>query len=465
MTHTTFKEKPVYISETKEAIKKLKDNFQQIELAFTESGGVLKKDSYHLITRILKPHNRIERTLYAIIYQLAYKAEIRSAGAGVLTVAFSLAILEQLLKQQTFLSLSNERELVGIYQKRAQEIVKDICLLSNVGTREQITQTLKDVCGDDKTLAKVLDAAVDMAGLEGNIRIEESKQSCYVVEMKYGYSFNLVPYKMFFNQQTNLWESRNVKVFLLDGMVEKVSELENLLNKTIQTKQPMVIIAQGFAEEVIATLKINNDKGVFNIIPLKLQPDLAGLNILNDIASVVGSDVLSTLKGELITFADYSLIPSVDHVLILNDVLTIQNQNTRARVALQIKMLLEKRNAPQTVQDVCDLYDKRITSLLSHAVIIKLPSMSELANQNVRVKIDTALRMVKTVASNGVVDFEKIVKMYEKDEIFGEALVATLKTLEEHKIMPTLSACAGFYFAGQTMLTLMSTAGLVEIVS
>lgn len=129
-------------------------------------------------------------------------------------------------------------------------------------------------------------------------------------------------------------------------------------------------------------------------------------------------------------------------------------------------MLLEKRNGTQTVQDVCDLLDKRITSLLAHAVIIRLPIMSAIANQDVRVKIDTALRMVKTVVANGMVDFEEVVNRNKEDEIFGEALTSTHKMLSaENKTMPTLSACAGFYFAGQTMLAIMSTAGLVEIVN
>ena len=59
-------------------------------------------------------------------------------------------------------------------------------------------------------------------------------------------------------------------------------------------------------------------------------------------ASVVGSDVLSSLKGELVTFANYDSMPTVDKVLITQDTTTIQHSKTRGRVALQIKMLLEK---------------------------------------------------------------------------------------------------------------------------
>lgn len=464
MTHTTFKNKPELLKEIKEAVDNLKEKLWRVNSAFTETGGILKKDSYHYITRILKSHTRTERTLYGFIHQTAYKAEMMSAGAGFLSVAFSVSLLDQLIREQDSWLSSSQTELVEPYQYGGRVILKEICSLSKRPTREDISKTIHQICQDNSSLAQALDEAIDLAGVEGNIRIEQGKQPCYVVELKHGYSFALDPYKMFLGASGGNWLEDNVKVLLMDGMVEKVSEIEHLLNGSINSKQPMMIIAQGFSEEVVATLKLNTDKGSFNIIPMRLQPDLAGLNLLNDLSAVVGSDVLSALKGEQITFKSYDSIPTVERVHVNQDNTIIQNSSTRGSVALQIKMLVDKKNQPNVVEDVGTLLDKRITSLLSHAVVFGLPGMTQVQEQDVRVKIDVCLRTVRSILRHGTVDFREVVARSSKGSLLLEPLDSTLQLLpEENVVMPTMTVCAGTWFACQTVMMVMSAAGVVEI--
>jgi hypothetical protein len=223
-----------------------------------------------------------------------------------------------------------------------------------------------------------------------------------------------------------------------------------------------LIVAQGFSEEVVATLKLNTDRGVFNIIPVRLQPDLEGLNILNDIAAATGGDVVSALKGDLLMFKTFDSLPVVDSVSINIETTSIQNNKTRGNVGAQIKMLLEKRTQANVIEDISTLLDKRITSLLSHAVVLKLPNMAETTEQNTRVKIDICLRTVKTLVGYGTIDFNKLVDFYKDDRWYGEVLRETRSYLKEFKL-PTLTVGASLYFSGQNMLAIMSSAGLVEV--
>ena len=231
----------------------------------------------------------------------------------------------------------------------------------------------------------------------------------------------------------------------------------------------MIIVAQGFEEEVVATLKANQDRGIFNVIPLRMQPDLDGLNVMNDLASVAGTDIVSSLKGEILTFKSYEDIPTVDNIRVTPSTLTIQNTATRGQVGAQVRLLFDKRSQSHVVEDISNLYDKRIQSLLAHSVTIRLPNMAKSANDSARVKIDIALRTNKSLMSYGTVDFEKVVEAYEGGGVIGvaikEALQATIKQLNPNElVIPALTAYAGVHFAGVTMLSMITSSGLIEIV-
>ena len=79
-----------------------------------------------------------------------------------------------------------------------------------------------------------------------------------------------------------------IKVLLVDGLIEKVSELDKLLNKSFETKNTLMIVAQGFSEEVVATVWNNNNRGIFDVMLARLPQSLESLNVLNDISAVSG---------------------------------------------------------------------------------------------------------------------------------------------------------------------------------
>ena len=467
MSHTTFKHSTEFVSEVRTAVDHLKRNLTQIERAFSEDRTVLKKETYHFVTRLLKPYNRVERTVYALIFKTAYQSEVMSAGSGYMSVVFSIAFLEALMKQSEVLSRGNNNILVEDYQGESRKILNSVQSLSVRPELSDISKVVSYIC-EDRLLSTAVTEAISLAGLEGSIKIENGQQASYIVELKHGYNFDLNPYKFFLPAEGAL-ELNNVKVLLVDGMLEKVSEMEHLLLKSAATKTPMIIVAQGFEEEVVATLKANQDRGIFNVIPLRMQPDLDGLNVMNDLASVAGTDIVSSLKGEILTFKSYEDIPTVDNIRVTPSTLTIQNTATRGQVGAQVRLLFDKRSQSHVVEDISNLYDKRIQSLLAHSVTIRLPNMAKSANDSARVKIDIALRTNKSLMSYGTVDFEKVVEAYEGGGVIGvaikEALQATIKQLNPNElVIPALTAYAGVHFAGVTMLSMITSSGLIEIV-
>ena len=171
------------------------------------------------------------------------------------------------------------------------------------------------------------------------------------------------------------WTRSNLKILLVDGLVDKVSELDKILSKSFETKIPLLIIAQGFSEEIIATLHSNNTRGNFDIMPVRLEQSLEALNLLNDMAVVSGCDIVSSLKGEMLTFLNYDSLPTVEKISLTNDVITIHNNKTRSNVLGHLQYLQDRRKSQEentSISDLSDLTTKRIQNLLAHIVKISI---------------------------------------------------------------------------------------------
>ena len=441
----------------------MKDRLNRIQVALSEQGFPLKKDTYHFLTRVLEPQTRVERTLYMLLFQAAYQSELLSSGSAYLTMRFANEFIEELLKHPELLN-SNEVELLESFERLMEDYKEKIRGLSRSVTEHDLQEELAKV-SDDPVLSTAIWEALMVSGLEGKIHVEDGTLQNYVVEQKSGYYFDVLKPFKFMLPQTNIWDEPNVKVMLVDGILEKVSEIDKILNGAMDTKIPVLLIAHGFSEEVISTIKVNVDYKKFNIMPVRLAPDLDSLNVINDIAVVSGGDVVSTLKGQMVCFTEFDSLPMVERVRLTSRELCIENPKTRRAVSDHLRMLLEKRQSNQSVTDLSDLVDKRIQGLIAASVVLRLPNMTAAKRDSTKIKIDIALRTAKTLLSYGTIKFDQVRLDSSSEPLSKPFIKALTKVQEEIKSLPTLSAYAGVWFVGKTVLSLMTSNGLVEIVT
>lgn len=463
MTHTSFRDRASFLAETQQANTSMKEKLGRIQTALSEQGYPLRKDTYHFLTRVLEPRTRIERTLYMLLFHAAYQSELLSSGSAYLTVRFANEFIEELMKEPELLN-QNEVELQASFE-RLMEVYKDrVRTLSRSVTAASLQEELVRV-SDDPVLSTAIWEALTVSGLEGKIHVEDGILPNYVVEQKSGYYFDVLKPFKFMLPQTGVWDESNVKVMLVDGILERVSEIDKILNGAMETKIPVLLIAHGFSEEVISTIKVNVDYKKFSVMPVRLAPDLDSLNVINDIAVVSGGDVVSTLKGQMACFTEFDSLPMVERVRLTSKELCIENPKTRRAVSDHLRTLLEKRQANQSVVDLSDLVDKRIQGLIAASVVLRLPNMTAAKRDSTKVEIDIALRTVKTLLSYGRVGFEDIRVDEFKEPLSKPFIKALNRVQEEIKSLPTMSAYAGIWFVGTTVLSLMTSNGLVEIVT
>ncbi len=459
MHYTTFVSREDFCKNIKEFNREIKEILKDNSNILTEDLYSLPITSYHFVAKLLGhvPENPEHKVLHSLLANTAKQGEILSAGSGYISLLFATILLDYYSKQQDLLATSNETELLQQYEKTFNLFREELKLLTTPPTPQDIKNSIKDICVNS-VLEEVVWEAVSLAGLEGTISVEDSKQPSWLVELREGYNFPAKPYKFFLGNGT--WEANNVKMLLIDGFIESIAEIDQVLMKNIETgdRQPIVIVAQGFSEEVVATLKVNQDKKRLNVLPVRLEQSLENLNVLNDIAVVCGSEIITSLKGDLISMTKYEDLATVNKVRCNFKELTIEHHKTRAAVSAQIRGLLEKRKDNIYVLDVADLIDKRIKSLLKSSVVIRLPNMSSLQRDENKTKIDVSLRTCKTVLNYGMVDIDKLSR-----KVSVPTVLELLKKLGNIRTVPTMSLYTGLYLVGKSILSLMCGSGVVVI--
>jgi len=472
-SYTTFTDQGQVHQELIRAIDDLDSVYTKINSALHEDLYPLQKDSYHFIGKMLKQLTSTNRKTVAFantLFKSVYRSEVTSAGSGHIAFLFGLSFSKQLLRTQ---SLESNEALAFQELEQAIEYLKSQLRASiNVAGPTDIQRMINVSCDSSPVLADAIWEALQLAGLEGKIFVENGRQDNFVVEHKEGYNFELKPFPYLL--KNNAWSAYNCKMLVVDGLVEKVSEIDHLLTENFKTKQPMCIIAHGFSEEVVATLKANQERGTLDIQPVRIPPDVGSLNVANDIAVVCGGTPISAMKGDLITFVKYDEMPEVDQVRLTDHLCVIENSKSRVAVSEQIRYILEKRQSYFLHEEVQDLFDKRMRSLVSNTVSIYLPEapMNKLDEQ--RIKIDLSLRMAKTVLDHGIVCFPEVVQdlltmsKNETGEVgrcFREALRETVQQMDPNKNTSTLSALIGCDLAARNILMFLTASGMVEITS
>lgn len=457
---TTWANKSIINRAFLDTAENLENIYKKVEKSLSQQLYSLNKDTYHFIINLLQPKNRLERAYCSHIFNIAYQTETISQGAGPNSFVFANAFSKLLLAGEDI--KGNSTAVVEGYQLEGDKIHKLTQEISQPASPEHIKNSILAAVGHNHMLADVIWEAVNLAGLEGKVYIENGKQDSYLIEQKLGYTFKVNPYR-FFLTNNDKWEATNCKVILIDGVLEEISEIEHILIKSCETKIPIMLLAQGFSEEVVATLKANQERDNFNCVAIRIMPDLESINVISDIAKCCNTVPVTSLKGDRLCFLNYEDIPVVDKIRCNRVELVVENKSSGPAVASQLKYLVEKRqNEP--VEDIVNLLDKRLRSLVANSVVIHLPNMPTNNLDDVRVKLDNGLRAVKTVLNHGVVNLDLLLSKMERGSTdVSRAVYEGIRRIgEEKKELPTLSLLATLHIVGKTMLLLLSSNGMVH---
>ncbi len=187
-------------------------------------------------------------------------------------------------------------------------VVKDIQLRSKkVSTNAEIAQVGTISANDDKEIGRLIAEAMQKVGNEGVITVEEAKSLDTHLEVVEGMQFDrgyLSPYFVT-NPDKMLVELEEPYILLHEKKLPALKSILPLLEAVVQSGKPLLIVAEDFEGEALATLVVNKLRGGLKVAAVK-APGFGDRRkaILEDIAILTGGQLISEdlgMKFESIT--------------------------------------------------------------------------------------------------------------------------------------------------------------------
>ncbi|MDE5608795.1 MAG: chaperonin GroEL [Bacteroidales bacterium] len=329
------------------------------------------------------------------------------AGDGTTTATIlAQAIIRTGLKNVT--AGANPMDLKRGIDKAVAEVVEQIKKMSRkVGDSiEKIEQVATISANNDNTIGKLIAEAMKQVKKEGVITIEEAKGTETNVKVVEGMQFDRGYISPYFVTDTEKMEAvmENPFVLLYDKKISTMKDFLPVLEKTVQTGRPLVVIAEDIDGEALATLVVNRLRGSLKIAAVK-APGFGDRRkeMMEDIATLTGGMVISEEKGMKLEDVDLTMLGQAEKITIDKENTTIVNGKGK-KADIQDRVNMIKSQIEKTTSD----YDReklqeRLAKLAGGVAVIYVGAASEVEMKEKKDRFDDALHATRAAVEEGIV--------------------------------------------------------------
>ena len=271
---------------------------------------------------------------------------------------------------------------------------------------KEIAQVASISANSDSSIGDIIAQAMNEVGKEGVITVEDGKSLENEVEVVKGMQFDrgyLSPY--FINHpEKQIAELDSPFVLLYDKKISNIRELLPVLEQVAKTSRPLLIIAEDVDGEALATLVVNNIRGILKTVAVK-APGFGDRRkaMLQDIAILTGGTVIAEEVGlslEKATLEDLGQAKRIE----------VGKENTTVIDGLGSKEVVDARvkEIRQQIEVSTSDYDKeklqeRVAKLAGGVAVIKVGAATEVEMKEKKDRVDDALHATRAAVEEGVV--------------------------------------------------------------
>jgi len=273
-------------------------------------------------------------------------------------------------------------------------------------TTKEIAQVGAISANADADIGKIISDAMDKVGKEGVITVEDGKSLQNELDLVEGMQFDrgyLSPY--FINSpEKQISVLEDPYILLHDKKISSIRELLPLLEQVAKAGKPLLIIAEEVEGEALATLVVNNIRGILKTCAVK-APGFGDRRkaMLEDMAILTGGTVISEelgLKLENATLKDLGKAKKIEAA----------KENTTIIDGAGEKKLIEGRVKQIRVQidEATSDYDKeklqeRVAKLAGGVAVVKVGAATEVEMKEKKARVEDALHATRAAVEEGVV--------------------------------------------------------------
>ncbi|AZS51351.1 chaperonin GroEL [Entomomonas moraniae] len=357
------------------------------------------------VAKEIELKDKIENIGAQLVKDVASKAN-DAAGDGTTTAT----VLAQAIVTEGLKSVAaglNPMDLKRGIDKATTAIVEEIKKLSKpCEDTKSIAQVGTISANSDDSIGNIIAEAMEKVGKEGVITVEEGSGLENELSVVEGMQFDrgyLSPY--FINKpDTMSAEIDSPYILLVDKKISNIRELLPVLEAVAKSGRPLLIIAEDVEGEALATLVVNNMRGIVKVVAVK-APGFGDRRkaMLQDIAILTGATVISEEVGLSLESTTLEHLGTAKRTVSNKENTTvIDGAGNQADIEARIKQI--RAQIEETTSD----YDReklqeRLAKLAGGVAVIKVGAATEVEMKEKKARVEDALSATRAAVEEGVV--------------------------------------------------------------
>ena len=271
---------------------------------------------------------------------------------------------------------------------------------------KEIAQVGTVSANSDESVGSIIAESMEKVGKEGVITVEEGKTLENELEVVEGMQFDrgyLSPY--FINDQDAMSaDMENPMILIHDKKISNIRDMLPMLEATAKAGRPLLIIAEDVDGEALATLVVNNIRGIVKVCAVK-APGFGDRRkaMLQDLAILTGGQVISEEVGMSLEAASIDDLGSAKRVQITKENTTvIDGAGSKADIEGRVNQIRVQ------IEEATSDYDKekmqeRVAKLAGGVAVIKVGAATEIEMKEKKARVEDALHSTRAAVEEGVV--------------------------------------------------------------
>jgi chaperonin GroEL len=367
-------------------------------------GPIITKDGV-TVAKEIELEDKFENMGAQMVKEVASKANDEAGDGTTTATVLAQAIVNEGLK--SIAAGMNPMDLKRGIDKAVVAAVEALKGLSQeCNDNKAIEQVGTISANSDETVGKIIATAMDKVGTEGVITVEEGQALTDELDVVEGMQFDrgyLSPY-FINNQENGAVELENPFILLVDKKIGNIRELLSTLEGVAKAGKPLLIIAEDVEGEALATLVVNNMRGIVKVAAVK-APGFGDRRkaMLQDIATLTAGTVISEEIGMELEKATLEDLGQAKRVVITKDNTTIidgigDETDIQGRV-MQIRGQIEDSSSDYDKEKL----QERLAKLAGGVAVIKIGAATEIEMKEKKARVEDALHATRAAVEEGVV--------------------------------------------------------------
>ena len=375
-------------------------------ILFHEEQGVpvVTKDGV-TVSNFIELDDPFENVGVQIIKQAADKTNTNAGDGTTTSTVLARGILKR--AQKYLMAGASPIELKRGIDKAVENIVENLKELSTpIQSEKDIRHIATISANNDEAIGVLVSTAVDSAGKDGSVIVEEARSMLTSLDLIEGFRFDsgYAANAFINNERSGTVEYENPYILVTDEKIEFVEQILPVLEMVARSERSLIIVAPDFEGQALASLIMNAVRGSLKVTAVKApRYGEERRNILKDLCLSTGATFMTKEDNKTLKKTKLTEFGGCKKISVSKTWTTIiGGKGNDDNVDKRIDALKVEIQQTDNLHE-CERIQERITRLASGVAVIRVGAATEIEMIEKKHRIDDALEAVRSAQEEGII--------------------------------------------------------------